>query len=234
MHPGQWTDDKFVTCSPLARLLALGLRNESDDNGIFEWNPVKLKMRLLPADNCDIESLLVELVSSQQIVQYEESGKKYGLIRNFRKYQRPKYPSYQYPIPEVLPEGFELKEPDSVSPTGKSKQRESRGEKRRKDICASGDARIVQTPSLTGFDRFWKAYPRKKSKGQARRTFAKLKPNEQLLETILASLERAKTSENWRKDGGKFIPYPATWLDAEGWEDEDVSTRRANPAQGAI
>jgi hypothetical protein len=45
LHPEQFTDDQFVSCSPLARLLALGVRNQSDDNGIFEWNPVKLKMR---------------------------------------------------------------------------------------------------------------------------------------------------------------------------------------------
>lgn len=224
MHPGQWTDDMFVTCSPLARLLALGLRNESDDNGIFEWNPVKLKMRVLPADNCEIESLLVELVASQQIVQYEVSGKKYGLIRNFTKYQRPKYPTYLYPIPEHLPEGFELKSPDSGNPTGKSIQRKSREEKRRTTLRTSPDVQ-------ESFKRFWNAYPKKKSIGQAERTFAKLKPNEQLLEAILASLERAKTSEDWRKDGGRFIPYPATWLNGEGWEDDNGSV---NPMEGAI
>lgn len=224
MHPGQWTDDMFVTCSPLARLLALGLRNESDDNGIFEWNPVKLKMRVLPADNCEIESLLVELVASQQIVQYEVSGKKYGLIRNFTKYQKPKYPTYLYPLPEVQPEGVELKKAHSGSPPGKSIQRERREEKRR-TTCASDDA------CVSAFDRFWAAYPRKKSKGQARKAFTKLKPNEQLLEAILASLERAKTSEDWRKDGGRFIPYPATWLNGEGWEDDNGSV---NPMEGAI
>lgn len=232
MHPGQWTDDQFVSCSPLARLLAIGLRNEADDNGIFEWNPVKMKMRILPADNCNVEALLAELIGSQQIVQYESNGKKYGLIRNFKKYQKPKYPSYQYPIPEMLPDGFDLNDEHSGNASGNSFQMERRGEKRRKYIRASGDAQVVKIPSLVGFDRFWKAYPRKKSKGQAERAFAKLKPNEQLLETILASLERAKTSEDWRKDGGKFIPYPATWLNAKGWEDDDFTPE--NPMEGAI
>ena len=67
IHPEQWTDDQFVTTSPLARLVALGIRNEADDNGVFEWNPIKLKMRLLPADNCDMDSLLGELLSTKQI-----------------------------------------------------------------------------------------------------------------------------------------------------------------------
>jgi|GEM_PF-858701 len=70
------------------------------------------------------------------------------------------------------------------------------------------------------FDQFWAAYPRKKSKGQAEKAWAKLKPDEQLFCAIMAGLERAKTSAEWQKEGGQFIPYPATWLNAKGWEDE--------------
>ncbi len=101
-HPGQWTDDEFVACSPLARLIVLAVRNEADDNGIFEWNPVKLKMRLLPADNCDVEALLEESASRNQIKPFEHEGKKYGAIRNFGKFQRVKKPVYIYPLPDEL------------------------------------------------------------------------------------------------------------------------------------
>lgn len=70
------------------------------------------------------------------------------------------------------------------------------------------------------FEKFWKAYPKRVSRGQAEKTWRKLSPNEQLVDTILQAIERVKTSEMWRKDGGQFIPYPATWLNAKGWEDE--------------
>jgi len=73
------------------------------------------------------------------------------------------------------------------------------------------------------FAHFWSSYPKKKSKGQAEKAFNAIKPNEQLLETILSSIERAKTSEEWLKDGGQYIPYPATWLRAKGWEDEFIA-----------
>lgn len=69
------------------------------------------------------------------------------------------------------------------------------------------------------FARFWAAYPLKRSKGTAERAFAKLKPNEPLLAEILVGLERAKTSDP-RFTGGEYIPYPATWLNAKGWQDE--------------
>ena len=70
------------------------------------------------------------------------------------------------------------------------------------------------------FEQFWAVYPKKRSKGQARKAWDKLNPDEQLLTRILDAVERAKTSGDWAKDGGKFIPYPATWLNAEGWLDE--------------
>jgi len=70
------------------------------------------------------------------------------------------------------------------------------------------------------FETFWKAYPKKKSKVQAEKDFAKINPNEELLATMLASIELAKKSQDWQKDAGQFIPHPATWLNGRRWEDE--------------
>ena len=67
---------------------------------------------------------------------------------------------------------------------------------------------------------FWNAYPRKKNKGSAERAFKKINPDKSFLNEILSKLEEAKKSHDWQKDGGQFIPYPATWLNARGWEDE--------------
>jgi hypothetical protein len=69
------------------------------------------------------------------------------------------------------------------------------------------------------FDQFWSVYPKQKSKGQAERTWVKLNPSEQLVALMLPAIKRAKTSKEWTKDGGQFIPHPSTWLNAKGWED---------------
>lgn len=71
------------------------------------------------------------------------------------------------------------------------------------------------------FNRFWAAYPKKKDKSGARKAWAKLKPSEELMQTMLSSLERQKASPQWQKDDGQFIPYPSTWLNRRRWEDED-------------
>ncbi len=93
----------------------------------------------------------------------------------------------------------------------------------------------TDTDTENTFAHFWQAYPKHKSKGQAEKAFAKLNPNEQLMQAILAGIGRATTSESWTKDGGKFIPHPATWLNAKGWEDEDSPVVGfAEPWAGAI
>lgn len=74
--------------------------------------------------------------------------------------------------------------------------------------------------SKKSFEDFWELYPKKRSKGQAEKAWKNIKPDEQLHDRIFRALEQAKTSAEWKKDGGQFIPYPASWLNAKGWEDE--------------
>lgn len=71
------------------------------------------------------------------------------------------------------------------------------------------------------FERFYAAYPRKRSRIAAEKAFAKLSPDDTLLAELLAGIERAKTTEQWR-DPTK-IPHPASWLNAGAWED-DIET----------
>jgi hypothetical protein len=72
------------------------------------------------------------------------------------------------------------------------------------------------------FEKLWSEYPKKKSKGDAEKAFNAIKPDEQLVETMISTIRRAKTSDDWSKEGGKYIPYPATWLRARGWEDQET------------
>jgi predicted phage replisome organizer len=73
---------------------------------------------------------------------------------------------------------------------------------------------------IYSFDEFWSAYPKKKAKEAAKKAWAKLKPDESLGKTIIqAVIESAKTKD-WKKENGKYIPYPATYLNGKRWEDE--------------
>lgn len=60
--PEIWTDEKFVALQPLARLLFMGMWSYACDNGHLEDRPSQIKMRVLPADSCNVSELLDEIV----------------------------------------------------------------------------------------------------------------------------------------------------------------------------
>lgn len=101
-HPGQWADGDFLECSAFARLLVLALRNMADDNGVFRWKPKSIKATCLPADNCDIDDLLSELIENEQVIKFDVDGKTYGAIHNFCKYQKPRKPVAVHPLPDTI------------------------------------------------------------------------------------------------------------------------------------
>lgn len=81
---------------------------------------------------------------------------------------------------------------------------------------------IVHTENFNKslFDKFWNAYPKKKSKGVVEKWFTKNKPSEELVNEMIDKINLLKTTEQWKKNNGQYIPYPSTWLNAKGWEDE--------------
>jgi len=67
------------------------------------------------------------------------------------------------------------------------------------------------------FLTFWAAYPRKVGKGSAWRAWKHERPS---LAVVLESLSWQVTQPQWTKDGGTYVPHPATWLNQRRWEDE--------------
>ncbi|MBO5883003.1 MAG: hypothetical protein J6Q78_01180, partial [Clostridia bacterium] len=57
----------------------------------------------------------------------------------------------------------------------------------------------------------------------------KIKPDKALREKILHGLVNAKEREEWQREGGRFIPMAAAWLDGQRWEDEDLCRSRDRP-----
>jgi hypothetical protein len=69
------------------------------------------------------------------------------------------------------------------------------------------------------FDLFWSAYPRKVKKKDAVRVWAKMSTDD--MAKARADVEkRIKGDPQWTRDDGKFVPYPATYLNGEQWNDE--------------
>ena len=76
------------------------------------------------------------------------------------------------------------------------------------------------------FAKFWKAYPRKKDKANAEKAFKKVKVS---VDVLIDAIEKQKQTPDWNKENGKYIPYPATWLNGRRWEDEIEIKSIRNP-----
>lgn len=98
----------------------------------------------------------------------------------------------------------------------------------------------ISTPSgageLSGFAAFWKAWPthdRKASKGKCLDAWKKAHA-ERDADAIVAHVERMKQSEDWKKQGGQFIPAPLVYLNNRRWEGACEGSERSDEFAGAI
>ena len=76
-----------------------------------------------------------------------------------------------------------------------------------------------------GFNEFWTSYPRKIAKGDAEKAWSKIKPD---LQAVLTALNWQTKLEDWTKDNGKYIPFPASYLNSGRYEDEKPAAKPAS------
>ena len=117
-----------------------------------------------------------------------------------------------------------------ASKNGRAAGQDPDGSVEAEKVTATSGEQRARTPFKSKqqermFDNFWALYPKKRAKGNAERAWSKINPSDELFEQIKESLQRAITSLEWTREGGQYIPYPASWLNAKGWEDEYNQTR---------
>ena len=89
-------------------------------------------------------------------------------------------------------------------------------------VKSSEVRRAKSDKSQDDFKRFWSNYPRNEKKVLDEKSWMKQNPD---IDVVLKSLSLFKVSDEWKKDNGKYIPHPSTWLNQRRWED-DVKPKR--------
>lgn len=227
IKPEFFTSEDIVALSPLARLLYIALWCEADREGRLRWKPATFKMRYLPAEQVSVIDLCQELIDRGLVITYQVPIDKE--IEKNRELFDNSLDTLAYIPKFYLHQQINNREAPSVLPSPLSEPRVIHASTTRRN-APSGEGKGKERKESTRvttreaeFDKFWAIYPRKDSKVQAEKAFAKLSPNEQLFAEILEGVGRAETSEQWRKDDGKFIPYASTWLNQRKWEDRGVN-----------
>jgi hypothetical protein len=79
---------------------------------------------------------------------------------------------------------------------------------------------------LCAFNEFWSAYPKKTGKDAALKAWKVKKPR---IDDVMFALSWQRNSEQWQKNGGQFIPNPATYINQGRWQDEPVQESQEAP-----
>lgn len=72
------------------------------------------------------------------------------------------------------------------------------------------------------FEQFWTIYPRRVGKASAKRAFTRA-VKDCSIEDVLSGTRRLSADPNLPET--QFIPYPATWLNRDGWTDDPYPDR---------
>lgn len=79
--------------------------------------------------------------------------------------------------------------------------------------------RIGERQLVLAFDRFFRVYPKKEKRDEALLAWRKVVHSPELAAEIIAAVEARVTSDEWRRDGGRWIPQPVNYLRNRRWTD---------------
>lgn len=220
----QWSADDFG----VMRLSAVNLQA---DNDALAQRSIKVVQRAFE-----------RVVESGLIHKFEHQGRIYVHQRDWQDFQKVEYPK---PTVHPLPPADQIalcsertQQLFSCHPGGKRSRTRSgpdgesspnlslpvsdlAGARSREEAMANGNGLRQEAKGLPErFDRFWAAYPRKVGKDAAWKAFEKRRPDADLTDRMIAAVNEQRRTLAWTKDGGEYIPHPATWLNQGRWQDE--------------
>ncbi|MDW9176989.1 hypothetical protein SE924_10065 [Legionella pneumophila] len=166
VKPEIWTSEQVISCSPLSRLLFIGLWNFCDDNGVHPASYIRIKAEVFPADNFDVDKIkswINELINNDLIREYTMDNKSYWIVTGWSKHQRIDKPTYRHPLPQSelmkiknnsktirreLSEQL-LMAPDQVTETSVTEWKGMESNGKKKNICEVETSPVVSatTPS---------------------------------------------------------------------------------------
>ncbi|MFA6977615.1 MAG: hypothetical protein WC194_12980 [Mesotoga sp.] len=229
IKPGFFKDDKLCELPPLARILFEGLWCLADREGRLEYRPKRIKIEILPYDDCNVEELL-GLLESEFIYRYSVDGIEYVQIRNFTKHQRP-HPNEEgiCPAPEQIvnnhdsivnnhervilnrDSGYSYSYSKSISNNNKEEGKKKEEVKRKEE---EEEKRKEESGFLEDFEDWWEDYPNKQGKERAKQHYItwrrKGKTPEELKQALrrYLAVKRKQKSETY-SNGSTFLnPLP--------------------------
>ena len=209
--------DAFLDMGASAQSLYFHLAMRADDDG-FVNNPKKIQ-RMIGAADDDLKILI-----AKRFVIMFESG--VIVIKHWRMHNYIRADRYNETAYIDEKSQLKIKENGSYTLNGNHLATSCLPDGNHLDtqVRVGKDSIVKDSKSTAGthplFDTFWQAYPKKVGKADALKAFAKLKPDNELMQTILAAIAQWSKTDQWSKDNRQYVPMPATYIRGRRWEDE--------------
>jgi len=196
----------------------------------------------------DVSDMLQNLHDTGFIERYEAQGERYIQVMNFTKHQNPhiKEKGSEIPPPEAALQQPEPVENDETCGEYEESTRQAPDNNSALPVQAplvpgnrlpitdylsptpgnaheSAETETAEQKTSTSqkrFELFWAAYPKKVGKKEAQKAWKNAKVDSDLFDKIMNAIGRARVTEQWQRDKGRYIPNPATWLNQGRWDDE--------------
>lgn len=257
IKPQAFTSESLADVSVHARWTFAGLWTYVDDEGRGKADPRLIKGQLWPLDDDvtskDVAGYLDELEAEGMVCRYEVDGRLYLHVVHWHEHQSinkatdsklPTCPHHDRSTdPAGTPNG--LGEGDSRSATGELPEsyrgEQGTGNKEVEQgsgtgtpapdsstalVLVTADAVTVRQPT---FEDFWRAYPKKRSRADAQRAWAKvIKAGKVSAAEVVAAAGRLRDDPNL--PDLTYVPNGATWLNGERWNDDPYPPRRDQAA----
>ena len=99
IKPSFFLNEELTEIDPLGRLLFIGLWCLADRAGRLEDRPKRIKIELLPCDDCDVDALLQALHDRGLIQRYMVAEHRLIQVANFAKHQSPHHQERESRLP---------------------------------------------------------------------------------------------------------------------------------------
>jgi hypothetical protein len=207
-----------------------------DDYGRGSADPELVRSFVFPRrkglTEATVKRTIEELATMGSLILYEVDGDAYLCFPNWSEHQTVRNKVSKFPAPEdgkllIASNCMQLKANAPViqsNPIQSNPNTESIYTPY--SPPSGGDGETEDGAFSEEFLKFWDIYPKKVGKNGAYKSWVAMRKNfirsgvMDYVEMILSAVRSQSDSEQWKREGGRFIPSPAKWLNEGRWEDE--------------
>jgi len=242
IKPEFWRSDDIAVLPRELRLLFIGLWSYVDDNGVGldDYRQIAADLFALEEDPKEardwVREGLATLSRALLVARYEVGGRSLLFIPTWDRHQKIDRPSKErYPrppddwIPPTSGDDGPGRHLATVSRQSREELAPGTGEQGNRGTGETSSAAAVPAPKRDPeprFDEFWKAYPRKVQKDDARKAYREAVRKRIDVEKIISGA--ITYAQQVRGKDPKYVKYPAGWIRAAGYDDEVIPLARAS------